>query len=107
MWYNPQLESLEWLFVLPEGMTDAGGYKVFDFPGGLYAVAACKDEGAEIEKTSQEIHQWIEGSEVFEKAPKSSGRYEMGHIITPMNAKETLGYHQMDVFVPIVVKNPN
>jgi hypothetical protein len=31
-------------------------------------------------------------------------RYDMGHVITPLNAKETLGYHQMDLFVPIVYR---
>jgi hypothetical protein len=104
MWFNPQLGNLEWLYVLPEGLTDTSGYEVFDFPGGWYAVAACKDEDAEIEKTTRQIHSWIEGSGIFEKAPESSGRYEMGHVITPQNAKEILGYHQMDVFIPIVTK---
>ena len=104
MWFNPQLGNMEWLYVLPKEVTDTSGYEVFEFPGGLYAVAACKDEGPEIEKTSKQIHQWIEGSPIFDLAPESSGRYEMGHIITPKNAKEFLGYHQMDVFVPIVVK---
>ncbi|MGE5222862.1 MAG: transcriptional regulator [Omnitrophica WOR_2 bacterium] len=106
MWFNPQLGNMEWLYVLPEGMTDTSGYEVFEFPGGYYAVAACKDDGAEIETTSQKIHKWIEQSPIFEMAPESSGRYEMGHVITPKNAKEILGYHQMDLFVPIVPKTP-
>ena len=46
MWFNPQLNSLEWLYALPAGVTNTGGYEVFDFPGGMYAVAACRDEGA-------------------------------------------------------------
>ncbi len=104
MWYNPQLGSLEWLYALPEGLNDTAGYEVFDFPGGLYAVAACKDEDAEIEKTSKLIHTWVEKSGIFEEAPESSGRYEMGHVITPRNAREIMGYHQMDLFVPIVLK---
>jgi len=33
-------------------------------------------------------------------------RYDMGHVITPPNAKEMLGYRQMDLFVPILEKKP-
>jgi len=104
MWFNPQLGDFEWLYVLPDGITDIAGYEVFEFPGGLYAVAACQDDDPEIERTSKQIHQWIEQSQMFKKAPESSGRYEMGHVITPKNAKGFLGYHQMDLFIPIVLK---
>lgn len=104
MWFNPQLGGLEWLYVLPEGVTDTAGYEVFDFPGGLYAVAASKDEDADIERVSKLIHRWVEQHPALEVAPEASGRYEMGHVITPPNAKEYLGYHQMDLFVPVVVK---
>lgn len=105
MWFNPQLGNLEWLYVLPEGLTDTAGYEVFAFPGGLYAVAACKDADAEIEQTAKLIRQWIKQSALFAEAPVVSGRYEMGHVITPLNAKETIGYHQMDLFIPIVYSN--
>jgi len=107
MWFNPQLNSLEWLYVLPEGLEDTGGYKVFDFPGGLYAVAACKDAQPDINRTNRLIHEWVAQSEIFEESTEANDphtRYDMGHVITPMNAKETMGYHQMDLFVPIVYK---
>jgi DNA gyrase inhibitor GyrI len=108
MWFNPQLNDFEWLYVLPEGLKDTGGYEVFDFPGGLYAVAACKDEGEEIEKTNKSIHAWIAQSEIFAEAPQVNdvrARYDMGHVITPKSAKGTIGYHQMDLFVPIIYRN--
>ena len=108
MWFNPQLNSFEWLYVLPEGLEDTGGYEVFDFPGGLYAVAACRDEGPDIERTNRLIHQWVAQSGIFDESPRASGtnaRYDMGHVITPRNAKETMGYHQMDLFVPIVYRS--
>lgn len=104
MWFNPELGNLEWLYVLPEGLTDTAGYEVFSFPGGLYAVAACQDEDTDIEQTAKLIHQWIEQSAIFAEAPAASGRYEMGHVVTPLNAKEKIGYHQMDLFVLIVYK---
>jgi hypothetical protein len=111
MWWNPRLNADEWLYALPlaaetGSLVDSGGYEVFDFPGGLYAVAACKDENSEIEKTSKLIHEWIARSEIFAEAPvdESNPRYEMGHVITPINAKEMMGHHQLDLFVPIVYR---
>ena len=106
MWFNPRLNADEWVYALPCGVEDAGGYEVFDFPGGLYAVAACKDDGPEIEKLGGQIHEWIERSEIFaEPSPEQSvDRWEMGHVITPVNAKQTIGHHQLDLFVPIVYR---
>jgi hypothetical protein len=106
LWFNPGLSDFEWLYVLPEGVEDTGGYEVFDFPGGLYAVAACRDEGPDIERTNRLIHQWIAQSEIFAEASGegADARYDMGHVITPKNAKEIMGYHQMDLFVPIVYR---
>jgi hypothetical protein len=108
MWFNPQLNSFEWLYAFPKGLEDTGGYEVFDFPGGLYAVAACRDDGPDIERTNKLIHQWVAQSEVFDEAlptNDASARHDMGHVITPRNAKETIGYHQMDLFVPVVYRN--
>ena len=109
MWFNPQLNKDEWLYALPAGVGDSGGYEVFDFPGGLYAVAACKDEGPDIERIEKLIHEWIARSDVFEVAPSETGpnaRYDMGRVITPRNAKEMMGYHQLDFYVPIVYRRP-
>jgi predicted transcriptional regulator YdeE len=108
MWFNPQLNGFEWLYALPEKLEDAGGYEVFDFPGGLYAVATCRDDGPDIERTNKLIHQWVAQSELFDESPGDDGanvRYDMGHVISPRNAKETMGYQQMDLFVPVVYRN--
>lgn len=107
MWFNKELDCFEWLYALPAGVTDSGGYEVFDFPGGLYAVAACKD-GEEITRTNAFIHEWVAKSEVFEESPCNPdgvARYDMGHIITPHGSRERLGYELMDLFVPIAYKN--
>ena len=108
MWFNPQLNNLEWLFVLPENLDDTSGYDVFDFPGGLYAVAVCIDKESDIQRTGRLIHQWIAQSDFFEEDPNvnpANARYGMCHIITPITVKETIGYDQMDLFEPIVLKN--
>ncbi len=71
MWFNPRLNNLEWLFVLPENLEVTRDYEVFNFPGGLYAVAACKDdeEVRNRNKTSRLIHEWIAQCELFEEDP--------------------------------------
>ena len=109
MWFNPQLNKDEWLYALPAGVEDSGGYEVFDFPGGLYAVAACKDEGPDIVRTAKLIHDWIARSDIFDEAPRETGvnaRYDMGRVITPRNAKEMMGHHQLEFYVPIVYRRP-
>ena len=107
MWFNPELDAFEWLYALPHGIEETGAYKALDFPGGLYAVAACKDAPSDIERTNKQIHEWVIQSDLFEVSTEANDphtRYDMGHVITPVDAKETMGYHQMDLFVPIVYR---
>jgi hypothetical protein len=108
LWFKPQLNDLDWLFVLPENLEDTAGFDVFDFPGGLFAVATTIDSEENIGETSALIHQWISQSEFFDEDPNldpQNPRYDMGRITTPVNAKATIGYHQMELWVPIVYKN--
>lgn len=101
MWYNPRLNCFEWLFAIPENLTDTNGYEVFDFPGGLYAVATAYDEGEEIGRVNGLIHKWVELSEEYKEFTSNNSaeeRYDMGHVISPMGAKRS----QMDLFIPIV-----
>jgi len=103
MWYNSKLDCFEWLFAIPENMTDTNGYEVFDFPGGLYAVATAYDEGEEISRINRLIHKWVDESEEFEVSNinnDSEERYDMGHIVSPMGIYRP----QMDLFIPIVRK---
>jgi predicted transcriptional regulator YdeE len=104
------LGCLEWLYAFPAGVTDTGGYGVLDFPGGLYAVATCRDDGEEITSTNRRIHEWVAQSGCCEECSRNAdgaARYDMGHVITPPSAKERLGYSQMDLFVPIRYKDRN
>jgi hypothetical protein len=43
MWYNQKKAYMEWVFAIPEGHSDTGGYDLVDFSGGLYAVGTSKD----------------------------------------------------------------
>lgn len=104
MWYNAGLGCFEWLFAIPEGLTDTGGYEVFDFPGGLYAAGTAID-GDDINRVNRLIHKWVDENEFFEVSDSLNDedeRYDMGHIVTPEVFKEKMGYHLMDLFIPIV-----
>jgi len=105
MWLNPELGHLEWLYALPEGVEDPDTYETFEFPGGLYAVATCEDSQPVILSVNKLIHEWVTQSEVFEESTADSDphtRYDMGHIVTSKDARDAMGYHQMDLFIPIV-----
>ncbi|MHB1294332.1 MAG: GyrI-like domain-containing protein [Anaerolineae bacterium] len=106
LWDNPDGSGLEWLYALPAGVEDSGGYETFLFPGGLWAVATCLDEGPDIVRTSARIRDWLAQSDILCEAPADEDppRREMGHIVSPLDAKETLGFWQMDIFVPVVLR---
>jgi len=107
MWFNSELGRLEWLYALPDRVVDTGPYETFEFPGGLYAVGACEDSEPVILNVNKLIHEWVAKSEVFEESTADNDphtRYDMGHIVTSRDARDAMGYHQMDVFIPIVCR---
>ena len=105
-WNNEKTGRPEWLYAIPEGLTDTNGYEVFDFPGGLYAVTTSYDEDEEKTKAYFSLKKWIEESDLFELAngsndPTYHNRYGMGHVSTPKGFER----HQFTIFIPIVYKN--
>ncbi|MBI9012625.1 MAG: MerR family transcriptional regulator [Clostridiales bacterium] len=103
MWYNTRIDCFEWLFVIPDDMSDTNGYEVFDFPGGLYAVATAYDEGEEINRINTLVHKWVHDSDDYEEhinTNEENERYDMGHVITPIGVSRP----QMDLFIPIIRK---
>lgn len=107
MWYNEKKKYMEWIFAIPEGLTDTNGYDLVDFPGGLYAVCTAEESEEDCEKTKEYIRKWVKSSGCFELSNTNNDsyeRYEMVHICTPKIFKEKMGYHLNDVFIPIVVK---
>jgi hypothetical protein len=107
MWYNEKKNYMEWVFAIPEGNTDTGGYELADFPGGLYAVGISKDSEDDSNEVKQFIRKWVTDSNYFELSTSENDsveRYEMTHITTPKIFKEKMGYHLSDIFIPIVAK---
>ncbi len=108
IWHNRKLKNgEEWIYAIPAGLGDTGGYGVFDFPGGLYAVATCRNEMADRMATFTMIRDWIRGSGRFEESSDdndSTERYPMVTVIQTQYAGKALGYDQEDLFVPVVLK---
>lgn len=107
MYFDPQLNCMIWLFAPPENFINTSTYPWVDFPGGLYAVCAARDgDGVDMDKTKDAMRRWIRESGCFEESAPSNDtctRYELGHVCTPEIFKQRMGYHLMDLFIPIVV----
>ncbi|WP_438432944.1 MerR family transcriptional regulator [Gorillibacterium sp. sgz500922] len=109
MWFNPALNDFEWLFAIPEGMTDTNGFEVFDFPGGLYAAAVAFDDD-DINRVNRLVHRWVDESGVYAASTLENDefeRYDMGHIIGAMHFADGTVKEQMDLFIPIVKQPPH
>lgn len=107
MCFNVKKNYMEWIYAIPEGHTDTGGYELGDFPGGLYAVGTSKDSEDDSNEAKEFIRKWVIDSKCFEVSTNENDpveRYEMCHVTTPKIFKEKMGYHLSDIFVPIVVK---
>ena len=96
--------NTEWLWHLKEGITaaDTAPYEIIEYPGGLYALAVSIDgDGESSSKVQQKIEKWIEKTN-FEI---DSSRSAAGHMIyVDDEIQKGLGYHQMNVYAPIKLK---
>lgn len=106
MWYNEKLGCLEWIYAIPQNLENTSDYEVFDFPGGLYAVATAYDEDEDRAEAYNRIYTWVKSSEHFDLAteendPNYHTRYGMGHVITPQGLPIR---NQFDIYVPLNLK---
>lgn len=99
--------GLVWWIMVEDGATneDCGGYDIFDFEGGLYAVHTSVDEDMESQNiVNQKIMKWLENTG-FELDERHGNRTYMGHMVNPSSEiKQGLGYHQYEIFVPIKLR---
>ena len=106
--FNPQTKKFIWyvsVMNLDVNDIDTGGFEIIDFEGGFYAMAAAIDTGDDpgsLDKTQQEIEEWVRQSNHFELDLEN--RQRMTQMPAPQT-KKIMGYAQLDVFVPIKVKN--
>lgn len=95
----------EWLWAVKDEVTgaDTAPYEIIEFPGGLYAVAVSVDgDGESQNKVRAKTEKWLEGTNFV----PDHDRALMGHMIyVDDEIKEGLGYHQMNLYAPIKLKN--
>ncbi|MGI5898845.1 MAG: hypothetical protein ACOX8S_02865 [Christensenellales bacterium] len=103
LYFDEDEKGFVWMWALTKGMCD-GGYDKIDFEGGLYLTYAYKDgDDAAHSRLYSSALKYIKESEHF-CLDSRSGRYAMGHIITPQEVIDAQGWAQMETFIPIRLK---
>lgn len=104
LWFEE--DKATWIWAVEDGVTEAdvAPYELVEFEGGLYAAAMSVDGDDDIDnRVYTGILKWIEGSG-FE-LDERPGHRSMGHMLNPTDAiKKALGYDQMDLYVPIKIR---
>lgn len=100
-------DKAEWIWAVKDEVTedDTYPYKIIEFPGGLYAAAVSVDgDGESHNRVRSKTEKWLEGTNFV----IDSERELMGHMIYEDDEiKEGLGYHQMNLYAPIKLKQAN
>ena len=96
--------AFEWGYAVLKVPKDTGGFGVIDFPGGLYAVAISVDnDSKDHDRVYKGILDWVKKSGCF-ALDENDVRRSLGNITSPVGTKEIMGYHQMDLYFPIRIK---
>lgn len=97
--------NLEWIWRVRDEITEAdtAPYKIIEHPGGLYAVAVSIDGDDESgNKVLQKIEKWVEKTNFI----IDDSRVTSVHMIyADDEIRKGLGYHQMNFYAPIKLKN--
>lgn len=89
--------QLRWLHLYEEGIDVPEELEMYDFPGGLYAVATDKDQDTDYPALVQAVSTFLAENGFAMDA----SRPQLGNVITPPAAQRVLGYGQMDYYFPI------
>lgn len=104
MMYEREKESLIWYYALPDDAEVDCPYDVIDFDGGLYASdVAIMDNFEDEQRVYGNIKNWVATSKLFE-LDERPGHYDLSHGITPANLEKIMGHMQLEIFVPIKLK---
>ena len=100
-------DKAEWFWGIKDEVTEADvtPYEITEFQGGLYAVAVSVDgDGESHNKVRGKTEKWLESTNFI----IDSDRRFAGHMIyVDDEIKEGLGYHQMNLYAPIKLRNGN
>ncbi len=103
MW-SPAAGGFQWGYAVTVDPDDTGGFDLIDFTGGLYAVAISVDaDSVDHDRVYRGILAWVNNSGCF-VLDETSERRSLGNITSPQFSKEIMGYHQMDLYLPIRLK---
>ena len=95
-----------WIWAMAEGVTqaDTAPYEIIDFEGGIYAAAVSIDGDDDINgRVYNGIKKWVATSGF--KLDERPGHQTMCNMIYPHDdLKKGLGYHQLELYVPIKLK---
>ena len=97
--------KLEWIWRIKDEITEAdvAPYKIIEQPGGLYAVAVSIDGDDESgNKVLHKIEKWIERTNFVIDDSRATSVHM---IYVDDEIKKGLGYHQLNFYAPIKLKN--
>ncbi|WP_379138783.1 MerR family transcriptional regulator [Paenibacillus sp. sgz500958] len=105
LWFEEDMRAV-WIWAVEDWVTEADvePYEIIEFKGGLYAAAMSVDGDDDINGRIYEgIKRWLETSG-FE-LDEGPGHRTLCHMVNPTDEiKAALGYHQLDIYVPIKVR---
>lgn len=105
LWFEEDMRAV-WIWAVEDWVTEADvePYEIIEFKGGLYAAAMSVDGDDDINgRVYEGIKKWLEtsGFEIDERP----GHRTLCHMVNPTpEIKAALGYHQLDIYVPIKVR---
>jgi DNA-binding transcriptional MerR regulator len=106
LWFEEDMRA-EWIWAVEDWVTEAdtAPYKMIEFEGGLYAAAVSVDGDDDISgRVYGGIKKWVESSG-FE-LDERPGHRTLCHMLNPTDdIKNALGYHQLDIYVPIKLRD--
>lgn len=97
--------SLEWIWRIKDNITEAdtAPYKIIEHAGGLYAAAVSIDGDDESgSKVLQKIEKWIEKTNFVIDGSRATSVHM---IYADDEIRKGLGYHQLNFYAPIKLKN--
>ena len=105
LWFEEDGRAV-WIWAVEDWVTegDTAPYELITFEGGLYAAAMSMDGDDDIGgRIYAGILKWLEDSG-FEPDERP-GRRAMCHMVNPTEEiRQALGYHQLDIYVPIRIR---
>ncbi len=106
LWFEEDMRAV-WIWAVEDLVTEADvkPYELVEFKGGLYAAAMSVDGDDDINgRVYEGIKKWLETSGFeLDEGPE---RQTLCHMVNPTKEiKAALGYNQLDIYVPIKIRN--